>query len=190
MVDKKFFGKLKQQYAAYDAARRELVKTSSDIISRAKQAIFAFHRDDGAAGSVLLTEADKLIEKASRAFKTTKGLDYEGSYRAALEEYVEARLVERFLDGKPVGTVAAPGVDEDVYLSGVMDFTGEVVRRAVAAASRRDFKEVARCKKAVEAVVAELITMNITGSLRQKFDQMKQNMRKVEEIVYDLSLHR
>lgn len=188
MIDKKFFGKLRKEYAAYDTARRELIKTSGDILSRAKQAIFAFHRTDMVHGAALLKEADALIRRASVAFRTTKGLDYEGSYRAALEEYVEARLLERFLAGKPVGAVVAPGIDEDIYLGGVLDFTGEVVRRAVAAASRRDTKEVARCQAAITAVAGELITMNITGPLRPKYDQLRQNLRKIEEIVYDLSL--
>lgn len=190
MLEKKFFGKLKQQYASYDAARRELVKISSDIISSAKQAIFAFHRGDIVGGARLLDEADVLIRKASRAFKTTKGLDYEGAYRAALEEYVEARLVERFLADKPIGAVVAPGIDEDVYLGGVLDFAGEIVRHAVSAASARDLPEVKRCQEIVTAVMSELVSMNITGPLRPKYDQLRQNLRKIEEIMYDLSLRR
>lgn len=188
MINKRFFGKLRKEYTAYDAARRELIKTSGDILSRAKQAIFALHRGDAAHTASLLKEADVLIRRAAVAFRTTRGLEYEGSYRAALEEYVEACLYERFLAGKPIDRVDAPGVDEDIYLGGVLDFTGEVVRHAVAAASRRDVKEVQRCQDAVTAVAAELITMNITGPLRPKYDQLRQNIRKIEEIVYDLSL--
>ena len=188
MIDKKYFKQLRAEYAGYDAARRELIKTSSDILTRAKQAIFAFHRGDAVGGLSLLREADQHIKTAARAFKTTEGLDTEGSYRAALEEYVEARLLERFLAGKKLGAVAAPGVDEDIFVGGVLDVTGEIVRYAVAAASRRDIKEVKRAQEVVTAITGELIAMNITGPLRPKFDQLKQNLRKIEEIVYDLSL--
>ena len=38
------------------------------------------------------------------------------------------------------------------------------------------------------AVMTEIIPMNITGPLRPKFDQAKTNLRKMEDIAYDIAI--
>lgn len=188
MLHSAFFAGLRKRYAGYDAERRETIKLSSDVLTDAKQAIFAFHRGDLVGGEKLLVDAERLLGMLAKRFKRTVGLSDEGSYRAALEEYAEARLFLDFLKGKRIGAVDAPAIDEDAYLGGVMDFTGEAVRYAIKAATNGDMKEVRRAHVAVEEVAQELIKMNITGHLRNKFDQLKINLRKLEEIQYDLSL--
>ncbi len=188
MLNTAFFAGLRKRYAGYDAERRETIKLSSDVLADAKQAIFAFHRDDVAGGAQLLAHAERLLAMLAKRFKRTVGLSDEGSYRAALEEYAEARIFQDFLMRKKIGAVDAPAIDEDAYLGGVMDFTGEAVRYAVKAATNGEEKEVRRAHAAVEAVMQELIQMNITGHLRNKFDQLKMNLRKLEEMLYDLSL--
>lgn len=188
MIRKAYFRALRTRYARYDAERRETIKRSSDVLTAAKQAIFAFHRGDLAGGERLLAQAGKALQELDRRFRKTAGLSDEGSYRAALEEYAEARIFQQFLLKRPLGPVDAPAMDEDVYLGGLLDFTGEAVRHAVRAATAKDRAEVRRSHAAVETVAGELIAMNITGSLRSKYDQMKTNFRKLEEILYDLSL--
>lgn len=187
MIDHKFFKDLRKKYLEYDAARRRVIGESAEALSRAKQGIFALHRGDRKEGAKLLDEAAAMHKKMAVAFRRIKGLEYEGSYRAAVEEYVEARLFEEFLTGRKIGAVSAPGMDEDIYLGGLMDFTGELVRYAIARATERDRKEADRALETVRAVVGEVIQMNLTGSLRSKYDQSKTNLRKLEEIAYDLS---
>lgn len=187
-LDVAFFTKLKKQYAAYDAERRVIIKISGDALTRAKQAIFSFHRGEAAKGKDLLNEAEGFLSEAAKKFKNQPELATEGSYRAALEEFVEARLLEMFLEEKTLGGVLLPGVDEDVYLGGLFDLTGELVRYAVLSATAKNKKEVLRASAALDDIAGEIISMNITGSLRPKYDQMKQSLRKMEEIKYDLSL--
>ena len=187
-LDANHFKRLRGALAAYGEARREVIKRSSDVLTRAKQAIFAFHRDDVREGERLLEEADRILADLARRFRKVAGLEFEGSYRAALEEYTEARLVESFLRGKKIGAVQAPGIDEDAYLGGLLDFTGELVRRAVTVATRGDYEEVDRCHRMMTAVMTEIIPMNITGPLRPKFDQAKTNLRKMEDIAYDIAI--
>lgn len=186
--DQRFFARLKDNYAAYDRERREIIKIAGDALTKAKQAIFSFHRNDVVGGKENLRSAESFIRAAALKFKKIPELGSEGSYRAALEEYTEARLFETFLEGKPIGQVSAPGMDEDIYLGGLFDLTGELVRYGVLKATERDKKEVQRAGAALEEIAGEIISMNITGSLRAKYDQMKQNLRKMEEIRYDLSM--
>jgi predicted translin family RNA/ssDNA-binding protein len=188
ILKKAFFRKLQKEYETYEAERREVIKVAGDALARSKQAIFAFHRDDRQAGERLLVEARAFQQQLKARFARTPGLVWEGSYRAMLEEYVEAMLYAAFLRGESVDAVDALGVDADAYLGGLADFTGELVRRAVTEATRHNTVEVHRCHATVTAVVAELVQINIVGPLRPKYDQAKTNLRKLEEILYDLSL--
>lgn len=188
MLNKEFFEKIRREYADYETARRELIKNSGDALAFSKQAIFALHRGDAARAEALLADARAIQRRIAEKFASQPELVSEGSYRAMLEEFVEATLLSDFAAGEEVGPVEAPGIDADAWLGGLLDLTGELVRRAVAAATAKNDAEVRRCHEAVEAVVGELILMNITGPLRPKYDQLKSNLRKLEEIRYDLSL--
>ena len=188
MIDKKFFAKLKKEYDSYDIGRRIIIKHSNDILKLSKQAIFALHRDNIKEAETNLLEAEKLFTYLYTKIKKEKGLDYEGSFLAAMEEYVEAKLFYQFLKSGKITSIVGLKADVDSYLGGLCDFTGELVRRAVFLATRRRFKEVADCEKAIEEVVGQLIQFNLMGSLRPKYDQSKNNLRKIEEIMYDLEI--
>lgn len=178
---------VRKDYAAYEEARRELVKSAGDALAMSKQAIFAMHRDDPERAEKLLTEARAIQASLAKKFAKIPGLVWEGSYRAALEEFAEASLFLDFVRGREVGAVEAEGIDPDAYLGGLMDMTGELVRREVTKATVGDFAEAERCHKAIGEAMGELILMDIRGPLRPKFDQTKSNLRKSEEIMYDLS---
>ena len=97
MLDKKFFEQLKKEYDSYDVNRRIIIKHSNDILKFAKMAIFALHRDNIAEAEKCFEEADKLFKYLATKIKLEKGLDFEGSYLAAMEEYVEAKLLYQYL---------------------------------------------------------------------------------------------
>ena len=46
MISKQQLQSIRKEYAAYEEARRELIKSAGDALSLSKQAIFALHRDD------------------------------------------------------------------------------------------------------------------------------------------------
>ena len=92
--------------------------------------------------------------------------------------------------GKSLGEVKSRWIDEDIYLGGLLDCTGEMVRHAVLAATAGKTDEVRRAHETVTEIVGEIIHFNLTGALRQKQDQVRSNLRKLEEMAYDLSLRK
>jgi predicted translin family RNA/ssDNA-binding protein len=188
MLDRDFFAAIKGELSAYESARREIIKLSSDAIAAAKRAIFALHRDDAAAAAKLLGEADAAFEKIRAAIKLQPDLAAEGSYRAALEEYVEAQLYRQYLAEGTVGKVAGEHIDYDIYIGGLTDLTGEMQRRQVRLATEGRTEEVRKIKELMESIVAELLEMDLGGYLRNKFDQAKNNLRRAEEVLYELTL--
>lgn len=188
MLNKKYFAKIRQSLLSYAEKRREVIKLAGDAQHAAKRAIFALQRDDAATAEKCLAEAKKNLHDLNKKFPQDKHLFDEGSYKAALEEYTEAVLFKQFLDGKDVGEVPDLAISPDTYVSGLCDVPGEIVRYAVKSATERKFDLVKRCSEAAEAIIAELVDMDLTGYNRQKFDQAKQSFNRLQQIVYEVSL--
>lgn len=183
-----FFQSLQQSYLRYETLRREIIKISSDALSLSKQTIFALHRGDATGGEKLLGQVESLLSGMEKQFIKEPDLRGEGSYRAALEEYVEAKMFGRILTGETVGPIKEVKVDTDSYLGGLCDVFGEIARQIVLLATARQFKEVERLSKAAHQMMGELIKIDFTGYLRTKYDQAKQAMRRIEEVGYDMSM--
>lgn len=190
MIDKKFIEKIKKDYDSYDIGRRIIIKHSNDILKLAKQAIFALHRDDIKTAEKNINESKKLIEYLETKMKKDKGLRYEGAYLAAMEEFVEASFFYQYLKTGKITEVKEITIGDKSYLGGLSDLTGELVRRSVILATKRKYKEIKVIHEAIEEIVGELIEFNLTGPIRNKFDQAKHSLRKIEEIMYDLEIKR
>ena len=188
MLNQKLFDQLKKDYDFYDQERRKLIGLSNDALMKAKQAIFAFHRDDMNGGNTLLADVEAIFSELEKKFKKEEELRYEGSYRAALEEYVEAKFFGGFLEGKKIDFIKGVQIDADSYLAGLSDFTGELLRKAVLAATDKKFKKVEELASGIREVIGELLKFNLTSYLRTKYDQAKHNLRRVEEILYDVKM--
>ena len=81
-------------------------------------------------------------------------------------------------------------MDSISYLGGICDATGELVRRAVNEAAAGNFGEVEKIKGIINDVIAELVQFDLTGYLRTKYDQAKGNLRKIEQINYEIKIRK
>lgn len=192
MLDGKFLDALKGLASEYQGARQQVIRTSDDIRNASKRAIFAMHRDDmEKADELLATAASGLAQIVEMAGLVPKMLD-EGSYKSALEEYVEARLYRDYLAGKPVGEVAVGGLEVpyDIYLGGLADLVGEMQRRQVKLATAGDLDGVKATRDTMEEIIGVMLEMDLTGYLRNKFDQAKNSFRRAEEVLYEISVRR
>ena len=185
---KAFFSKISKDYKVYETKRGMVVREAGQALNMSKRAIFAYHRDDFKGADALLDQAEKIFNNLDKLAQGTPKLRYEGSWRAALEEYAEARFFGNYLKNKTIGFVRGRQIDADVYLGGLCDFTGELLRRAVKEATGKNIKEVKAIKKTMEQVMENLIQMDLTGYVRTKYDAAKNSLRKIDEILYDLSL--
>lgn len=177
-----------ERMALIDRSRRELQQVASEGLAASKRAIFAFHREDLLAAKEQLVLAEARIKTGAALVKKVPKLAHEGAWRAAQEEYAEADLLRQYLEKGALSKVTAIADDPELYLGGLSDLTGELVRRSVLHATDGDHETVERIFEDVRRVVELLMDMDLTGSLRSKLDQAKQNLRKLEEIRYDLSL--
>ncbi|TAN32693.1 hypothetical protein EPN28_04195 [Patescibacteria group bacterium] len=188
MLNKKYFQKVRGDLLNYAGVHREVIKICGDAQHLAKKAIFAMQRDGGKDADKLLEQARALLAGLQKKHAKDSRVFDEGAYKAAMEEFAEAALFSEYLRGEEMGEIKNLNVSSESFVGGLCDVPGELLRYAIKSATEKDFKKVKKCFDAADAVLRELMDMDLTGYNRQKFDQAKQAWYKLEQVAYEVSM--
>ena len=185
MLNNKFFEKLKQDHDEKEKQRKQIIGESNIVLHDSKRVIFSLHRGDEKKAKESLQEIEEILIRIEAEFGF-KRLNQEGSYRACAEEYVEAKMLYLIVNDKKIDKFSDVKMNYDSYLGGLCDVTGELVRRAVNKAAIGEYSEVKKSKELIEEIMAQLVEFDMTGYLRTKYDQARGNLRKIEQITYEV----
>ncbi len=188
MLDKKYLGQLKTYLHNYAKERLAVIELSNQAIHHAKRAIFALHRDEVKEAEEKIKQSRELLLGILNKYKKQPEILDEGAYRAGVEEFVEASLFYSFLSTGKIGEVKGLSVPPEIYIGGLCDVPGELYRYAIKSATARDLKMTKKCAVMAQEIIGELIEFNLTSYLRTKFDQAKQAVQKLEQVVYEVTL--
>jgi len=187
MIDKKDFSRIQSELEEFESQREQLIKKSRDLLRDAKKAIYMVHKNEFAKAENILSSLEKEHMQIKKQVKCNPKLDFIGAYSVAVQEYVEARTYLGFVRDQKIATCARLRVQVEDYLLGLCDLTGELARRAVASVIRKDFEETHRIKDVVEEIYGLFLHLNLrNGELRKKSDAIKWNLKKIEDIIYDI----
>ena len=187
-LNKRDFAKIRKELEAFDAKRETIIKGSRDALKNSKRAIFSVHRNKLSEARTLLLSAKKKITELKNLIRTMPGLDAIGAFSCAMQEYVEAMSYYMFVKSGKLPTRSSLGAAAEDYLMGLCDLTGELARRAVMFANK-DREEVKRIKDFVEELYGEFLKFDFrNGDLRKKFDAIKWNLKKIDEVVYAVEI--
>jgi len=151
--------------------------------------IYAVHRGDLTQAQSLIKEIEKERSDLNKITHHSTFLLSEGSYKIAVQEYVEALLYFHVIKNKKMPTHTQLKVQSKHYLLGLCDLTGEIVRKAVYLAGKGQYKEVIKFKDLVDQIYGELLKFNFREpEIRRKFDSIKYDLKKLEDLVLDLKL--
>lgn len=187
MINKKFIQKLKKEHEENNSERRQIISLANIVLHDSKRVIFSLHREDIKKAEESLNEIEKILAKLDKKFGFIR-LYAEGSYRAAVEEYVEAKTFDLVIHGKKIDKFKNIKLSYETYLGGICDLTGELIRRATNKVAQGKREEVEKIKKTINDIMTELIEFNMSGYLRTKYDQARGNLRKIEQMDYDLKI--
>jgi predicted translin family RNA/ssDNA-binding protein len=179
MINSKELDQINKRLRTYDSKREILIKKSRDVLKLSKEIIFGLHRGSSVEGKI------KLIKKEVKKLN----LENEGSYRIAVQEYVEALAFYKFINEKKLLTLKEVKVQDTLYLLGIMDVSGEIFRFAMNSAIRGDYKTPVICLEFLDSLYGSLLKFDIRRSeLRKKFDSIKYDLQKLENLVLSLKL--
>ncbi|MBN2457669.1 hypothetical protein JXB31_00890 [Candidatus Woesearchaeota archaeon] len=186
-IDKDDFKIMKKEIEGFDLKREMIISKSREILKSSKYAIYAVHKGELAEAKKLLNQAEKVISALKKEIENTPRLQNTGAFSAAAQEYAEARCFYGFAKDKKIPSVDEMGILVEDYLLGLCDLTGELGRRAVMSVIKNDIDEVYMIRDAVEGIFGMFLELNLRNSeLRKKSDQIKWNLKKIEDIIYDI----
>ena len=189
MINQKDLQKIKQEIEAFEELRERMIVDSREILHHSKKAIHAVHRNELDEAPTLLKQAEQALKKLTKVIQGDRSLASVGAYRSSIQEYVEAACYYSFVKKRTLLPRHELKVDYEDYLLGLCDLTGELARRAVVCATRRDVQQINDIKNLIEGVYDFFISLNLRDwELRKKADAIKWNLKKLEEILYDLHL--
>jgi translin len=188
MLNQKFWKKITKNYSDYQKGRTQIIGQSNLALNNAKKAIFALHRDNIEDSQTKLEQSKKILLNLEKKFGSNSKFRGEGSWKAAFEEFAEAALYFEYRKSGKVGKIEGIKLEFDEYLGGLADLTGELVRWAVLLINNGDYSKMHEIKNTVSEIVQILLDANLTGHLRQKFDQAKKSQQRIEQMIYDLKI--
>jgi predicted translin family RNA/ssDNA-binding protein len=189
MINKKFIATLRDDYIQKNNERRQIISRSNIILNNAKKAIFAIHRADLKLAEERLSENEDIIKKIKNDFGESRAIE-EGAFMAGLEEYAEAKLFFNFIKTGKIDKIKEVKIPLESYLGGLCDLTGELIRLATNKAIEKKFSEIGEIKNIINEVLNELIDFDITGYHRTKYDQARTNLKKIEQMDYEINLRK
>lgn len=189
MINKKSFAAMRRELEEFDSLRENLIRTSRDLLKLSKATIYNIHRHKLSDASKQLTKAKVIIKKMKSLIKKNALLAQVGAYSEALEEYVEAACYYGFIKKNKLPTAKELGVDTVLYIQGVCDLVGELVRKAINSSIKGDFKTALKIRDFVEEIYEELMMFDFRNSpVRRKFDSIKYGLDKLENLILELKL--
>ncbi len=185
MLNKKEFDGIREEMHKIDLKREEVIQTSRELINLSKQIIYAAQRND-------LTAAASVVKKIKDKVKKLKKINISADTNinaVAFQEYVEAIAFYEFVKNGKIPAKTSLGVSAEDYLSGLCDLTGELVRKAIYDVIHKKFDEAEKIKELVHEIYGEFLKFNLrNGELRKKSDSIKWNLKKLEEVMYDIEM--
>lgn len=189
MINKHDFSDMLKDVQDFDSQREELIKKSRDVLKLTKQVIYAVHRGDMKEAGILVKEMQKQLALLNEYVKKNQKMYHQGSYKVAIQEYVEAMLYYHFVQDNKLVTRSELGVETDYYLLGLCDLSGELVRKAISSASKGIYKYAFLIKDFIDEIYELLLKFDIReGELRGKFDSLKYDLRKLEDVCFELKI--
>jgi len=186
------FSSILLTYKEDDAKRDLIINLNRKITKLSKQAIYAVHRTELDKASEILTECQEEFKNA-KAIIDNADNDYSHNLKSSLEEYIEALTYYHFIKDKRIITRKEMPINiripYETYLAALCDLAGEIARRCTIAATNADYVYIDRAYEALKILFGHFLKFEFRGmELRKKFEGMKYNLTKIENIRYDISL--
>ena len=169
--------RIRQDFAAQDAAREKALPLGREAIRYCGNAIRAVHRQEFAQAADMLKTARGLLDEAGKALTSGTELHNTGFLRDAQKEYAEGMALLRLVTGQPTPAPTELGVDSAAYLNGIGETVGELRRYLLDGMRRGDLSRGEELLGAMDDIYNVLVTMDfpdaITGGLRRTTDMVR-----------------
>jgi translin len=183
MINTKEFTRLRKVLEDNSAVYEDVLKQVREILKLSKKIIYGVHRKDDASADV--KEISAKIKNLRKSIKP----EFLSQLKIAEQEYVEAVCLFEFVKSGSIPDAKDIGVADTHYLLGLCDLSGELTRLAINAAIDGDSNTALKVRDFVENLYDELMQFDFAnGELRKKFDGIKYDLKRLEEVALQIKL--
>ncbi|XP_026742001.1 translin [Trichoplusia ni] len=191
-------------------AIRNICKDISQVLREVTTILQVIHYNEDGIGPACVKARD-LFEKAQEGYARLKEavpdheyFKYQEHWRSITQRYcflialtiwLETGIlathdtVAQILGISAVEKRCGFHLDIEDYLSGLLQLCSELARLAVNSVTRADYEKPVQISKFVMELNAGFRLLNLKNDhLRKRFDVLKYDVKKIEEVVYDLSI--
>ncbi|MFC1691115.1 hypothetical protein ACFL0W_02935 [Nanoarchaeota archaeon] len=189
MLNTEDFDRIRTEIDKREKKREQVIIESRPIIKLSKRIISALHRQNQNEAVERVNEIKEKFTKLKSQINKNPELHFIGSFKVACQEYVEALCLFEIITNNKLPNNKDLEVDEEHYLLGLTDLGGELVRLGVNSAIREEYDIFIKIKDFMQDLYEEFLKMDLrNGELRKKFDGMKYDLKKLEELALELKL--
>ncbi len=186
-INKKEFEKIRKILDNESLEREKVIKISRDIRRNSKKAIYEVQKNNFKKAKKYLDDVKKKVSEVNKIIKKYPFVS--GSASPGFEEYSEAVLFYNYVRNNKIVSFKEINVDKKNYLSGMADFTGELVREATQNAIDNNTKKLKEIRKTVDDIFEQFLQFDFeNGLLRKKRDSVKWNLKRLQEMEYDVEI--
>ncbi len=175
--------RLRTYFETYEEKRDEVLDLSRRINKESKVIIYSTIRDDREGAEASLQKIREMVELMRKYVEETpKFLKYaENSY----QEYAEAEIFYSYIFEGRIPTWEDLRIPEESYVAGLMDFTGELLRKSVEEMIKDNVQFAIRAKELMGEIYRSMLEMNFKNfDLRKKVDYVAGNMNRLTDYIF------
>ena len=181
--------KLKEKLNEYDTMRDEIINTGIKVNRLSKSIIYSLIRDDFKSAEEYIKEIKELVRKLKETVE--KYPMYYQNAQISFQEYAEAMIFYYYLKEGRIPTHEELEVDEISYLNGLMDFVGELSRKATEEIIKGNVDFAFKVKKVIEEIYLDLLYLEFKNfEMRRKVDYVANTLNWLNEKIFYKTLFR
>jgi len=174
--------KIKEEYQKLEDKKQEIVDRSIKITKLSKSVIYSLIRDDLESANKYREQMRELVKIQLEELKKYP-MFYQNGF-IGLQEYVEAESLYKYITEGELPSPAELGVDTWIYLFGIGDVAGEILRKSSEEMIKGNIEYAKKAKEDLERLYQDLLYIELKNfDLRRKLDYISNIINKLLEFI-------
>lgn len=181
---------LKKSYRAFEKERLQVLSCSQAIRQDSKKLIHKILHREFADNAATLRKIKGDVDALLHLVEKNPSLYQVGSLNEGLEEFAEVVFLEAYLKrGFEIALYLPEGIPHEALIGGIADASGELVRFV---RNKMDVEEAERVHRYITELYEHFLDLEVSrnNKLRQKIGEVRNNLLRLEEIIFSLRLTR
>ena len=179
---------IKKSYSAFEKERLQVMAYSQTIRQESKKLIHKILHNDRANNTRTLQKIKTNVDALLRLIERNPYLYQVGFLNEGLEEYAEVVFLEAYLkDNFEIALYLPKSIPHEAFIGGIADASGELVRFV---RNKMQVEEAERVHRYITILYEHFLDLEVSrnNKLRQKIGEVRNNLLRLEEIMFSLKL--